>query len=42
MVRVEYPDGEKQFFEGEQGSERLVRVEYPDGHNLSAPHMQES
>ena len=30
-MRVEDIDGEKLFYEGEKGAERLVRVEFPDG-----------
>ena len=31
MVRVEYPDGSKQYYNGPKEQERVVRVEYPDG-----------
>jgi hypothetical protein len=31
LVRVEFSDGRKQFYEGEKGAERKVRVEFPYG-----------
>jgi hypothetical protein len=31
LVRTEWPDGQKWFYEGEKGAERLVRSEWPDG-----------
>lgn len=30
-VRTEYPDGRKQFYEGDKDNERKVRVEYGNG-----------
>ena len=31
VVRVEFPNGELEFYEGGKGAERKVRVEFPDG-----------
>ena len=30
-MRVEFPNGRKQFYKGEKGAERLVHVEFPNG-----------